>query len=346
MMNSKLTQFKKIAHLPLGKIRRQMKLSDEQLLDLLKMWQAQGLVEDSQRLIDQLTRRVEARERNQNPQNSRQIYESYKSLRMKGRSTSQIARALGKSTDRISRYNLRWYNELIDEGLDRQVVLETMNIPEEEIGRLLREQEEKARLRKASLKKKKTLNALYAESHLKKIATEFEKPGDYLIFDLEGIQEPDELIEIAVMDLTGQVLLNTLVRPSHKINHHIEGLTGITNQMAEKGESIHTVMRKLQQISNGKILMSWGTDYDKVLLQKSQDATGINLHCQFVCAQKIHMGFKGLPNQVALHKAVGTPKQSHRALDDCEMVLEVMKNDVKERALPEEQTPEEGEEHA
>ena len=47
-------------------------------------------------------------------------------------------------------------------------------------------------------------------------------------------------------------------------------------------------------------------------------------------AQRAHVSQPALSRQIALHKALGEDEQSHRALDDCNMVLEVLRNDISE----------------
>jgi len=329
-MKSKLAQFRSVEHLPLRQILSKMNISDEELLSLFEIWRAQHLIPEADALYEQLKITVQRRHSKEMHDHQAAIYERFKKMRKSGKSSSQIAKALGKSSERIYRFNLRWYKELYDEGMRDAQIGREMKLPDEELIPISQAQEEKRRQLRASSKKKKTANALYASFHMNKLKREVEYPEDYLIFDLEGIQDPDELIEIAVINLKGEVLMDTLVKPSHAINWRIAELTGITNQMVEEGQSIHPVMKRLKKISQGKTLMSWGTDYDKVLLEKASQSTGTRLNCNFVCAQKIHMGNHGLSAQIALHKALGEERQTHRALDDCRMVLSVLKNDLKE----------------
>ena len=329
-MKSKLAQFKDLEHLPMRQILQKMHVSDTELLSLIRTWRSQGLLSDGEELFTQLEQSIRRRRSREMHEAHEIMYEEYKLMRKNGQSTEQIASDLGKSPERIIRLNQRWYKELEETGMTDAAIAEQMKLPEEELIPLSKALEEKKRQTRVSARKKKTSNAIYSSFHMPKLRREIENPEDYLIFDLEGIQNPDELIEIAVINLKGDVIMNTLVKPTHKINWRIAELTGISDRMAAGGQNIRTVMKTLRSISSGKTLMSWGTDYDKVLLQKAVLSTGISLNCSFACAQKIHMGNEGLSRQIALHKALGEDEQSHRALDDCDMVLEVLRNDISE----------------
>ncbi|MGI6108907.1 MAG: 3'-5' exonuclease [Eubacteriaceae bacterium] len=336
-MKSKLTQFRTVEHLPLRQILQKMHISDEELLTLLKVWKSQGLIENSGALYQQLELSVKRRKNREKHEAHEMMFEEYKLMRRNGQSTDEIAVSLGKSPERVIRLNQRWYKELAETGLSDGQIAEEMLLPDAELIPISKALEEKKRQSRASARKKKTSNAIYSSFHMPKLRRELDNPEDYLIFDLEGIQNPDELIEIAVINLRGDVIMDTLVRPTHKINWRIAELTGITDRMAARGQNIRTVMKTLKAVTNGKTMMSWGTDYDKVLLQKAILSTGINLNCNFACAQKIHMGNAGLSRQIALHKALGEEDQSHRALDDCKMVLEVLREDLRIGAEEEEQ---------
>lgn len=327
-MQSKFSQFKQNAHLPLKKILQRMHLTDEELYELMRTWKRQGLMEPYLEIYEELFNVVRKKRIRTQAERQKQLFDNYKLLRKQGESVENIALTLKKSSDKIHHFDLRWYQELLDMGMDIGAIRESMGLSSDEFNALLDKYEEKRRLRRQSLKKQKTANAIYAMKHLGRIKKEFSDPHDYLIFDLEGTQSPDELIEIAVIDMGGHVLMNTLVKPSNPIGWRITELTGITDEMAAQGRDVTDVMKELRDLAQGKTIMSWGTDYDTVLLRSASETSGILLDCEFANAQKIHMGVEGLTNQIALHKALDLEKQSHRALDDCYMVLEVLKRDT------------------
>ncbi len=325
-MKSKLTQYKALSHLPLKRILRQMHLTEDELYSLMRTWNAQGVGLSADPVYAEIQERRRLRLSRKKHEANENLYLDYQLLRHDGLNNKDIAIVLNKPIEKIEKYQIRWYKDLRLKDMSRESICEEMQAEEREIMPLEEAYEEKKRLLRAADKKRKKHNAAFAQTHLSKLADNGQ--DDYLIFDLEGTQNPDELIEIAVIDFNGKVLLNTLVRPEGKIGWHVSRLTGITDAMAAKGAKLSDVMKKLRAISNGKTMLSWGTDYDKLLIERSIESTGIQLNCSFACAQHIHMGHEGLKNQIALHKACNRENQSHRALDDCNMVLEVLSRDI------------------
>ncbi|MCW3664158.1 3'-5' exonuclease, partial [Burkholderia cenocepacia] len=56
---------------------------------------------------------------------------------------------------------------------------------------------------------------------------------NFILLDTEttGLDESAEIVEIAVIDDAGNVLLNTLVKPKHPIPNSATAIHGITNAM-------------------------------------------------------------------------------------------------------------------
>ncbi|BCC80200.1 MULTISPECIES: 3'-5' exonuclease [Bacillus] len=66
----------------------------------------------------------------------------------------------------------------------------------------------------------------------------FNNKSNFLVLDTQttGLGETDEIVEIAVTDLDGKTLLNTLVKPTVPISDDATMIHGITNKMVEKGQ--------------------------------------------------------------------------------------------------------------
>ena len=57
--------------------------------------------------------------------------------------------------------------------------------------------------------------------------------SDHVIIDTEttGLMASDEIIEITIINMRGEILLNTLVKPSRPIPPEVTKINNITNEM-------------------------------------------------------------------------------------------------------------------
>lgn len=327
-MKSMLCQFKKVQTKPLPHILKVMNISEKKLFELFEMWINQGNITPVHPVFKELKKRRDAEIKRKRQEKQELELLKYKELRQRKYSNKQIAKEMHYPYDKLNSFLKKWYNTLRRQGLSNEAIAKELNASKNELTPIILAYEERQRMHEEMRRRRIAENKRYAKTHLKRIREDLKGPSEYFIFDTEAVQCPDELIEIAVIDRKGTTVYNSLVKPSHKINWRISSLTGITNQMVMDKPSIHQVMRDLHDLIAGKTLMSWGIDYDSVLLRKSIDSTGIDLNCKFCCAQKIHMGLVEDINQIALQRAADCDMQNHRALDDCKLVLDVLRKDI------------------
>ncbi len=325
-MKSKFTRYRNLIKRPLREVQNRLHLSTDELYKLLKVWLDQGLISPKNPHLNEI-KRIKKREANKEiQQKNEEDYLSYQYMRQEGYSIEDISLTLERDIDKIERYERRWYHELLKK-VNKEASIDEIH---KETGipvLILKElqETEKRRQEEVELQKQKQIknNIAYANNYFPLIT---ERPQDVLIFDLEGVQRPDEILEIAIIDINGEVKLNTLVRPTHPIGYHISQLTGITDSMAKKGIGLYQALREFKKIADGKLLFSWGGEYDRVLLNSAMKRTGIHINCEFIDAQKIYSGIHESNNLIALYKAADEVDQSHRALDDCYMLLDVIED--------------------
>ncbi|WP_162871171.1 3'-5' exonuclease, partial [Klebsiella pneumoniae] len=63
--------------------------------------------------------------------------------------------------------------------------------------------------------------------------------SDYVIIDTEttGLKDFDEIIEITIINMRGEILLNSLVKPSRLIPPGVTEINNITNEMVADAPS-------------------------------------------------------------------------------------------------------------
>ncbi|HGE8503590.1 3'-5' exonuclease [Serratia ureilytica] len=165
-----------------------------------------------------------------------------------------------------------------------------------------------------------------------------------LVLDTEttGLDGKAEIIEIAVIDAGGKVLLNTLVRPSKPIPADATAIHGITNEMVSDAPTWPEISAKVCALIAGKITVIYNAEYDMRLLMQTdaiwdvQPEFSTDAKPQIVCAMEEYAEFYGQRNERGGYKwqkltaaaeqqgviIEGTP---HRALSDCLTTLGVIK---------------------
>ncbi|MDO4289232.1 MAG: exonuclease domain-containing protein [Eubacterium sp.] len=332
-MSSKLSYFKKIQNNPLEVIIEKMAaagVSEAELLSLMIMWISQGNLPPKHPVFSQLKKRQEESRKNARKNKNEEQLLLYLKLRREGWHKKALCQALDCSEATLTGFMKKWYARLKAQGLSDADIAKSLCASRREISPIAEAYKERELLKLRAERRALQENKRYAKKHLRQIQAELSGHADsrYFIFDTEAVQCPDELIEISIIDCFGKTVYDSLVRPTHKINWRISALTGITNQMVAHQPDIRQVMTELKPLLSGKTLMSWGINYDASLIKASMKRTGIFFSCGFCCAQKIHMGLTDSLQQMSLKKAAGRDNQNHRALDDCRMVLDVLRQDV------------------
>lgn len=329
-MKSKFTKYQKIKDLSLNQVKKKLNLSNTEFYRLLCTWLNQDLINDKNKHFVELNEQMKKSLSEERRKLSDERFLNYKYLRQEDLSSEDIAATLDVAIEKIERFDKRWFGELKDKNYSLKEIQRETRLPDDTISTLEQAYLQRKKEMKNVENKRISNNVAYANYYLNKIEVD---PEDFLIIDLEGIQQPDEILEIAVINLQGEVLMDTLVRPTHHISWHVTQLTGINDSMAAKGKGLYQILKQLKKIAERKILLSWATDYDKTLLDSAMQRTGIYIRFKLVDMQRIHAGILHQAQQLALYKAAHVEKesQSHRALDDCEMLLKVLNEDLEKR---------------
>ncbi|TXE72647.1 3'-5' exonuclease [Serratia nevei] len=163
-----------------------------------------------------------------------------------------------------------------------------------------------------------------------------------LVLDTEttGLDDKAEIIEIAVIDATGKVLLNTLVKPSKPIPAEATAIHRITDEMVKDAPTWPEVNPQLCSLISGKTIAIYNAEYDLRLLEQTDRiwkvTPKISVTPQIVCAMHEYAEFYGQKSDRGGYKwqkltaaaeqqgviIEGTP---HRALSDCLTTLGVIK---------------------
>lgn len=158
------------------------------------------------------------------------------------------------------------------------------------------------------------------------------------ILDTEttGLEKSDEIVEITVLDFEGNVLLDTLVKPTCKISKQAAAVHGITKKMLKDAPSWSEVVNIYREVTDGKTVLAFNEKFDKRLIQQTSKAAGVtNPRRNWACVMLAYSEWHGEVGrgEYRWQKLETAKKQlgietrgvAHRAKSDATATLEVLK---------------------
>lgn len=173
---------------------------------------------------------------------------------------------------------------------------------------------------------------------------------DVLVLDTEatGLGEEAQLIEVAVMTLSGRVLLDTLVRPAIAVPREATLIHGLTDAHLTQAPTFPEVFAQLWPLLQGRTVLAYGMAFDYRLLGYNarlhglalppeleretppvQLVDGTRLHClmqlyaQFWQEPSLDSrsqdGWRRKALAMAARQQGVTVQETHRALPDCRL---------------------------
>jgi DNA polymerase III epsilon subunit-like protein len=92
-----------------------------------------------------------------------------------------------------------------------------------------------------------------------------------LIVDTEttGLEAYDEIVQVAVVDANGNVLLNTLSRPSRSIPMRATRIHGIGNELVREAPDGGEVCGRLRALLSGRLVCAYNAGFDQRMLEQT-----------------------------------------------------------------------------
>lgn len=161
---------------------------------------------------------------------------------------------------------------------------------------------------------------------------------ELVVFDTEttGFHSTDEIIQIAAINVHGETLLNTYLRPQQPIlntQYH-----GITDEMVKGAPTFDHVYPSILSAFEGKTVVAYNYDYDSRMLKQCCDRYQCErFPLRFDCAMELYSAFYGewdsYHGNYRWQKLRAAVKrfdlefdgEEHNALADCKATLAVLK---------------------
>ena len=175
-----------------------------------------------------------------------------------------------------------------------------------------------------------------------------------IILDTEttGLEWGCEVVEVAAIELaTGNIIMNTLVKPTQPIPDEVIAIHGITNDMVENAPEFNLVLIDLLEATLEREIVAWNASFDlRLLLSTLHITMPLTIECQLTprlrrhsdntnrwhCAMLNYAQFRGdwnnaygeykwhLLENAAKQMGIELPSTRHRALEDCQLTREVI----------------------
>lgn len=167
--------------------------------------------------------------------------------------------------------------------------------------------------------------------------------NNFIVLDTEttGLGREAEIVQIAIIDSRGKVLLDTLLKPTKPIPADATRIHGITNGQVATAPTMALVYPRILNVLQGRDVIIYNADYDRRLLHQSSRAHGLSVLWDSVvgswtCAMLAYAEYHGEWNPyyrsykwqklgVACQQQGISVVDAHSALADCRMTLALVR---------------------
>ena len=162
---------------------------------------------------------------------------------------------------------------------------------------------------------------------------------EFVILDGEttGLESDDEFVQIGVISSAGEVLIDTLIKPTKTINPGAARVHGISAKMVAGADGFPAIFPQLRDMLEGQQVVAYNVDFDARILAQTCDRYDLDEIATppWQCAMKQYARYHGLWNRkynsfkwVRLTEASAiediTVQGAHTAAGDCLMTLKIM----------------------
>ena len=164
--------------------------------------------------------------------------------------------------------------------------------------------------------------------------------GEALVVDTEttGLSKKDEIIQLAILDLDGKVLIDTLLKPTVPISPEAYEIHGISYQSLKNAPSILDLYDEIANLIRNRYLVAYNAAFDQRLLTQTCNLHGLPKFevAGWYCAMEKYSYFRGKDDGQKDYKSQSLisactqqgilVRKAHEAVKDCLLTLELIKS--------------------
>ena len=102
-----------------------------------------------------------------------------------------------------------------------------------------------------------------------------QKQPIYIDTETTGVGYKDEIVDIAIIDFDGAILLDSLVKPTINIPYEASNIHGISNDMVTNAPKWDELWPKINKIFQDRFIGIYNADFDIRLMQQTQNKYGV-----------------------------------------------------------------------
>lgn len=170
----------------------------------------------------------------------------------------------------------------------------------------------------------------------------------FLDTETTGLDNQAEILEISILDINGNIVFHSMVKPVNEIPECVTAIHGITFDDVKNAPKFSEIMPDLISIMSGRKILIYNKEYDIRLMFQSARISGATIgqykalgnvfyekDDSIECIMKLYSEYKAIESErggFKWHKLVAAGSEfgadttgAHRATADCLMTIEVLK---------------------
>ena len=168
----------------------------------------------------------------------------------------------------------------------------------------------------------------------------YKKNAVILDTEITSLDELGEVIEVCVIDVKGNVLFESLVRPVNGVSREAYKVHGISEDDLLHAPHFDQIYSQLEHVLTNRNVIAYNCKFDRRLLDQTAriyDLRGASqFQCNWLCAMESYADFKKTPHperrgyrwhslkNAASQLGIELPTTLHRARADAQLTLDVI----------------------
>lgn len=157
-----------------------------------------------------------------------------------------------------------------------------------------------------------------------------ENPSNYVILDTEttGLDSEAEVVQIGVINIGGEILLDSLIRPTIPIPKEASAIHGITDDMVALAPTFWDIYPKIEETLRWKDIVIYNAEFDRRILNyccEKSNRFHLSLRKRSHCAMEIYAKYYGEWSSYWEDYKWQPLDGGHNAIADCLACLDLIK---------------------